>query len=385
MRCADEERAFAELLQEREKLNYFWVIEKKTKEEKHAELRAKEREMQDREEKHQLELNEREDGLWHDLRDVQTELCVTENGHTQAVRMMRLLQDKAVYSLRTEFEEDAKQALALHKQRMTRLREGAEEARRNEIATITAEKDAHVSEVIAKNAKDFAAIKRYYLDRTSSNLDLIKRLKEDHEELKRAETKDTKTLADLQSRYKSLNEPLKKARAEVERLTADLKLHTLDKKRLEAVKETLHKQENLLGNAQLQQEVDEQRLRRLTSDRDGLAGKFQKVLYSVQQKSGLKNLILEKKLDSLEETLEVSDSQMSEILVSANLDRATAGGISEKLDQVIRYKNDIIQALHEESQKIKEAHRQVVRAFQSKMMEAGVPVENTGFEVQLMA
>jgi hypothetical protein len=51
-----EEEAFNEFQQQREKINYFWIVEKKNLEDKKAELRNKERERQDLEEKHQVEI-----------------------------------------------------------------------------------------------------------------------------------------------------------------------------------------------------------------------------------------------------------------------------------------------------------------------------------------
>ncbi len=47
-----------------EKLNYFWIVEKKKLEDKKAELRNKEREMQDIEEKHQVEVKVCQSGSW---------------------------------------------------------------------------------------------------------------------------------------------------------------------------------------------------------------------------------------------------------------------------------------------------------------------------------
>lgn len=54
-----EEQAFNEFQQQREKLNYFWIVEKKGFEDRKAELRNKERERQDLEEKHQVEIKVR--------------------------------------------------------------------------------------------------------------------------------------------------------------------------------------------------------------------------------------------------------------------------------------------------------------------------------------
>ncbi|KAK1938225.1 Dynein regulatory complex subunit 4 [Phytophthora citrophthora] len=51
-----EEQAFNEFQQQREKINYFWIVEKKNFEDRKAGLRNKERERQDLEEKHQVEI-----------------------------------------------------------------------------------------------------------------------------------------------------------------------------------------------------------------------------------------------------------------------------------------------------------------------------------------
>merc|ERR1719161_3103080 len=54
--CVREETDFHQFLMEREKINYFWIVEKKTLTEKQADLRNKEREYQDLEERQQIEL-----------------------------------------------------------------------------------------------------------------------------------------------------------------------------------------------------------------------------------------------------------------------------------------------------------------------------------------
>jgi hypothetical protein len=55
-RSVKEDHDFAEFQQQREKLNYFWIVEKKNLENKRALLRNKERELQDLEEKQQVEI-----------------------------------------------------------------------------------------------------------------------------------------------------------------------------------------------------------------------------------------------------------------------------------------------------------------------------------------
>merc|ERR1712039_359202 len=108
-------------------------------------------------------------------------------------------------------------------------------------------------------------------------------------------------------------------------------------------------------------------------------GKFQHAIYDVQRKSGFKNLLLEKKIDSIEEALETTDAQVSEIAANLNVDDATATGVSQRLDQVMRYKDDIVTQLQEEVQRIKDSHRTMVRTYESKLAEYGIPPEELGF------
>merc|ERR1711907_759875 len=63
--CEKEEKEFHAFLMEREKINYFWIVEKKSLTEKQADLRNKEREYQDLEERQQIELKMFQQRLKH--------------------------------------------------------------------------------------------------------------------------------------------------------------------------------------------------------------------------------------------------------------------------------------------------------------------------------
>merc|ERR1712056_134911 len=109
---------------------------------------------------------------------------------------------------------------------------------------------------------------------------------------------------DLENRNKQLKEPLKRAHHDVERLEAELLAYEEDKKKLAAVKEKIKQSETLLHRMEFQHEVLQQQLTNVSGEREDLYTKFQHAIYDVQQKSGLKNLILEKKIDAVDEALE---------------------------------------------------------------------------------
>mmetsp|Transcript_137887 Transcript_137887/g.384509 ORF Transcript_137887/g.384509 Transcript_137887/m.384509 type:complete len:461 (-) Transcript_137887:61-1443(-) len=413
--CDREERDFHNFLMEREKINYFWIVEKKTLNEKMADLRNKEREYQDLEERQQIELKMFQQRLKHlryhqqdeivelktdgelalklqedhhrvteaeirkDKRALKVEKKEAEVAQEDFRRMLKLEQDQKILEVRQEFDRRARDMQQKYELRMKVIREEMEKQQRKQIQKIEEAKNAQIQKVMAKNQKDFLEIKVYYSEITNSNLDLIKRLKEEFSEIKKNENDDAKKMFDLEQRNKQLKEPLKRANQDVERLEQELVAYEQDKKKLAAVKDKIKQAETQLHRMEFQHEVLQQQLATVSKERDRLYEKFQHAIYDVQQKSGLKNLILEKKIDAVEEALETTEAQVSQLLASANVDQNTAAGISQKLDQVIAYKNDIVSQLEEEVARIKDSHATMVKTYESKLAEYGIPPEELGF------
>ncbi len=67
-------------------------------------------------------------------------------------------------------------------------------------------------------------------------------------------------------------------------------------------------------------------------ERDDLYNKFIKAINEVQQKSSLKNLLLEKKLNTLADSLEKKEAQLNEVLSASNLDPAALSVVTRKLE-----------------------------------------------------
>lgn len=63
-------------------------------------------------------------------------------------------------------------------------------------------------------------------------------------------------------------------------------------------------QDSELKSLRWEHEVLEQRFGQVQKESDELYGKFVKAIHEVQQKSGLKNLLLEKKLTALADAIE---------------------------------------------------------------------------------
>ena len=123
----------------------------------------------------------------------------------------------------------------------------------------------------------------------------------------------------------------------------------------------------------------QQRFAQVEGERDELYEKFESTIYDVQQKSGFRNLLLEKKMTAVEEALEKKDAQLSEVLAVSNLDPAVLGQVTGKLDDLLDEKNKVIKDLQFEVARTVKAHNDVIRTYEAKLIEYGIPKEELGF------
>ncbi|OON16403.1 hypothetical protein X801_07785 [Opisthorchis viverrini] len=70
----------------------------------------------------------------------------------------------------------------------------------------------------------------------------------------------------------------------------------------------------------------------MEKERDELYERFVAAIQEVQQKTGLKNLLLEKRLQALTDVVEKKEVQLNEVLAASNLDPAAVTAVSHKLN-----------------------------------------------------
>ncbi|GLC38346.1 Dynein regulatory complex subunit 4 [Pleodorina starrii] len=409
----EEYRNYMQL--ERDKINAFWEITKKDLEDRRAELRNKDREMEEMEERHQVEIKvykqkvkhllyehqnnittlkadgelalklqqdeyrKREGDLGKDKRNLKLELKEQELAHQDIIRQLKLEHAKEITKLRQEFELQARELQQKYEKKMKMLRDDMELRRKQEIHEIEERKNTHINELMKKHERAFAEIKNYYNDITHNNLDLIKTLKEDVAEMKRREAQNEKLMYEIAQDNKRLSEPLTKALKEVEMLRQQLANYDKDRLSLSQTKARLLNAERQIKNLEWENEVLSQRFSKVQGERDELYSKFEASIYDVQQKTGLKSALLEKKIEALGEALEMKEAQLAEVLTAANLDPGTLAAINQRLEEVLDNKNQIIKALQYDVAKVSKAHNDLIRVYEAKLTEFGIPVDELGF------
>ncbi|KAA3672376.1 growth arrest-specific protein 8 [Paragonimus westermani] len=209
---------------------------------------------------------------------------------------------------RRNFLQQLEDQRKLYQKKLKELREEMDLQRKNELHETEERKNNQINNLMRNHEKAFANIKNYYNDITLNNLALINTLKEQLDEKRKKEERLEKQAADLISENRRLTEPLHKALEENTEMKRQVANCEKDKIVLSVERE-----------------------------RDELYEKFVSVIHEVQQKTGLKNMLLEKRLISLTETIEKKEAQMSEVLTASNLDPAALASVTRKLGVLFLY------------------------------------------------
>lgn len=139
-------------------------------------------------------------------------------------------------------------------------------------------------------------------------------------------------MAEVSLQNKRLAEPLQRAREEMIEMQKRLANHERDKQILACTKARLKVTEKELKDLKWEHEILEQRFIKVQQEREELYRKFTAAIQEVQQKTGFKNLVLERKLQALNSAVEKREVQFNEVLAASNLDPTALTLVSRKLE-----------------------------------------------------
>ncbi|XP_059485805.1 dynein regulatory complex subunit 4 [Neocloeon triangulifer] len=399
-----EERNFFQL--ERDKIQIFWDITRQQLEEKLAESRNKDREIEEAEEAHQNEIKilkqhlqnityeqqlkltelqaesmvalkleqdkyiEREEQLMQNKRDLQHLLKEHEISAQDRIRKLKLAHSEELSKLNEEhemklniFEEKAQKRLDVVRAEL-RLWSS------KELAQLEQSKDQEMVSIRLKQEQALDNMKEYYKNVIASNMALISNLKMELSDAHKKESRLEQQL--IKAKAEDLSGPLKSAQLQLEEFSKQFANYEKDKELLEKTWQR-HKL--------LQRKYND--LRREHNDvevhRDHLEAEVRKLrerlafLESEKHKGvGLVSLVQEHKLKTISSQLEVREAQLNQILSSCHADPAEAMASCKKLEDLLKKKEAAISRLQFELAKACKAHNQMLSTFEGRFQEFGL-------------
>eukprot|EP00117_Sycon_ciliatum_P000196 scpid67620/ scgid6365/ Growth arrest-specific protein 8; Growth arrest-specific protein 11 len=409
-----EERNF--FLLERDKINEFWEISKDELAQTKAEVRLRDRQLEEAEERHQVEIKVYKQKVKHllyehqnsitelkaegsvsvkleqdedrrlqatlrrDKRQLKVDQKESELAHIELVKTLKKEHEEDLKRVQDEFSLQAEELRDRYETKMKNLREELDVMRKSQLHEIEQRKNEQINQLMRNHEKAFAEIKGYYNDITLNNLALINQLKEQLEALKGKNEGLEKQNADLQAQNQKIREPMDALKEENAEFRRQLTNYKKDKLALSNCKARIKTDTEKMGDLQWEHEVLTQRFKQTETERDDLYARFVSAIKDVQTKTGLKNLLLEKKLEVLSDTLEKKEVQLNEVLSASNLDGEALAMVTRKLEEVLDVKNDAIKDLQYELARVCKAHNDLLRAYQSKLVSFGIPPEDLGFQ-----
>ena len=317
--------------QERERVNYIWMTQKRKLEDLQADLLDKQKEREDLEAKNTIEkklyyqkikyvmLKEQDENV-ELQKAAQISLKQFEDMHrvkekdykydvrslSQMLKEQEVLQNdfinalqkdnvKDVHELKMDYELKECQLSGFYREKMKEMRNNATEQRNKTIEEIT------------EKTTDFSKMKNYYSDLNNKNLNKLKSLADD---LKRAYELQTNLKGAKNKKINLKNKidiPYRRLIEENKRL---LEKEAKCKENFNLLRNQNKDYKNLIKqllDQEYKYEVTFQKVAYLDKEHNHYIDKYKNSLHKVEQESGLKNLILEKKLEILEDNLEIKE------------------------------------------------------------------------------
>ncbi|KAG5449959.1 Dynein regulatory complex subunit 4 [Clonorchis sinensis] len=398
-----QERNLATL--EKEKIINFWELTKKQLEDSRAVLAKKEREIEDADERHQLEMKiyrqklkhlmfeqsareseakkEAIQGLSNEKNEARSEIRAIRNENytlkaklrqqqvqsEEAVKMLKRQHELDLAHIRQDFSRQIEEIEARAAKQMNMLREQIDTQRRVEVHMTEEHKNKHIQTLEANHERAFANMKAYYNDITLGNISVIKTLRENIDELRSQLGRAQNLLESSQTELEQKTQTLCKLDKENAHLRHVAKLFESEKIAHMLTKQNAKKTVLAMQKTEMNLDIMTERFDALDKMRKGLASQFEKLLMDVQQRTGLRALLVERKLKHLTEALEAREAQITQLVIALNSDPSAVEHARQHLEELLRKKNNAIEELQYEVMRMGKAYNELWATCQRKLVD----------------
>ncbi|GAB5366150.1 hypothetical protein AAMO2058_001120000 [Amorphochlora amoebiformis] len=398
-----------------ELLSKFWEIAKKKRSKNQQDLRMRQRRMRNLEEKHSFEMKVYKEKIKHLLHeqfasvvdrqiDAQRQLKLEETQHresnhieSQNSRLVKvgrktkqvdvkhfsnrltLEHQKHVMELREEYEHKQNELIMHNRQTIARLRKEREAEQEQKTEKIAILKDKFIDHLMDKHKIVFEDIKAYYRDVTLLNLEVIKSHKDQVGEMKLVEQQLAKEVHQVTNANKKLSLPLRMNRKLALKLKSDFELYKKEKILLNESLKYVQNLEKKIKTKKWEQEVLIQKLEQVEKRKDKVDKKLAVACDEVQQRTGFKNLILEKKKEALSFDLDLTNAALREIIVSTDLPTELVGNLKFTVEDVESKRSKEIEEEEDRRIHLRKKYYETIKTYEMLLKKYDIPLEELGF------
>ncbi|XP_002024563.2 dynein regulatory complex subunit 4 [Drosophila persimilis] len=296
------------------------------------------------------------------------------------LRQMEAHFNEKILEQRLAFDRERKDNEMLHEEKMMEQKSKLDLFYGTQMFEVEERKNQQIKDLQDHHDGAFNDMKNYYNDITLNNLALIGSMKEQLEQLRKQTERSDRIAADTALENKRLREPLEQANIQLNEFRRKLEFYERDKQQLSRLKSRNTKLEKKVKGLTWEAETLILRNDSLVAERESLKERFNDVIVELQQKTGLKNVLLERKIAALMREDEKRSIVLHETIATCApnfADKLTS--LDERVGNIIDEKNKIIIDLRYEVAKARKAHDDLLETYECKLKQFGVPTDNLGF------
>ncbi|KAJ4946925.1 hypothetical protein JOQ06_008968 [Pogonophryne albipinna] len=395
-----EERNYFQL--ERDKIHSFWKITERQLEEVKAERKNFDKDIEEDEGRHQVEIKVYKQKMKHLLCEhqntiselradalVSTQEGQKEQGQLEAqlhkdmkaimvdkqehdnenlVKELDLTNAEEIAEIRDSLEKKLAGIQAKYEKKMDSLPLELYNMRNQETSQREALWNRHINTVIEDHNQSFKEDKAL-VDSMPQELDMNDTVKLLIQAMKCKQKQKIKDLTDLWDDNKRLTELLSNVKEKI--VKKEKQIHNYTKKT--DFYEKLKKNE--LDNLKRECETMEQKFSKLQQERDELYKTFTENVQKVQHKVNLKSSLLELKLEGLTESVEKTQAQLFSVISASNMDQTAINGVTNKIEEYLDSSNNSIKKLQNKRAQLSKARKDLLLTYEAKQRSLRVSVE----------
>ncbi|XP_011610972.1 dynein regulatory complex subunit 4 isoform X1 [Takifugu rubripes] len=377
-----EEKSFFQL--ERDKIREFWEISKRSLEEANAQLRNQQREKEEAEECHRVEITvfkqklknvlseqqnamakmkmegvatamlvqnrnmEAELGLRRDVSSLHAN-CREKEHHTHnSLRELQLKHQVELMDLASSYDRRIKETEEKYLKNLQSLLEAEGKQRQAEIKKLDEQMKSQMVTLKEEHDRAHREAEEYYSAVQRKLLEDQKLLKREMTEATKVQAKAGRELSAAEQENTRLREAVQEAEHKLIQAQEQAEQSRKKKARMKVRNVQIRQVEKELRDQKVEHELLLQCCWELEQERDELLRTQADTILELQQKIGLKEQLLQRKMEALTEAVENREAQLYAVLSAANLDPTTASDTTKKLQDILDSGDVTIKALQME-------------------------------------
>ncbi|KAM4751309.1 dynein regulatory complex subunit 4-like [Anableps anableps] len=377
-----QERHFFQL--ERDNTRAIWELSRDSLEEAEVQLRGRRQKKSQVEERHRVELTVYKQKLKHVLSeqhnaalemkvDAATASSLLQNQNSEAevelhrefqelqtgsrqkqiqgyntINKLKLRHEVAMIKLSGEYERRMQELEVRKLDAIRSMAEAFQKKQINALRETDAKMKRHLMSLNAEHDKSREKTQGLFEEYQDAKLYKRHTWKEEMKKTKKMKLQGEKEKSVALQENRRLKEMLQEVQQKLPELQRRLKEHQNSKDQMERYRAQQKRVSQELLDRMVEHELLQQAFQQVQQERDELLRRQTESVLDIQQRSSLKKILLQKKLEVLTETLETKEAQLSAALAVCSTEPAARSHAVDRLQEILESKRTTMEALQQD-------------------------------------